>query len=381
MRLKILSVDDDPTIRRCIAASFQTFACEVLEAADGIEGLTLAKQERPDLILLDFIMPGMDGSEMLAKLKSDPTMRNIPVMVLTAEATRERVVKLLQQGVNDYLLKPFRKDQIVERVGRIVDLKPKAENDAKVRRFDDPLEVLVVDDKPAIIEQIRQALAGTKWTVRDVAQPGQALDQCTQLLPDVVLISLSLAGSAGFMLCRVLQTTQLTRDIPVLGLSVKIATHEQAQAHLFGFSGIVTKPVTAADLRSKIASVLHLDTSAEYFQVEAGVLVLTLPAQFQGSVLNDILNYFPTKLAEAVDAGFNRVILELSQVEKADVALVRLGLAIIRTCRESQIPCGLVASEALRSECATREATRSWRFARSFDEALALFNDKTPAMA
>jgi two-component system cell cycle response regulator len=381
MRLKILSVDDDPTIRRCIAASFQTFACEVLEAADGIEGLAVARRERPDLILLDFIMPVMDGSEMLSKLKSDPILRNIPVMVLTAEATRERVMKLLQQGVKDYILKPFRKDQIVERAGRIVDLKSRAENDAKVRRFDDPLQVLVVDDKPAIIEQIRQALAGTKWTVRDVPQPGQALDQCTQLVPDVVLISLSLAGSAGFMLFRVLQSTLLTRDIPVLGLSVKTATHEHAQAHQLGFSGIITKPITAPALRSKISSVLHLDTSFEYFQVKLGVLVLTLPAQFQGSVLNDILNHFPTKLAEAVDAGLNRVVLDLSHVQKAEVSLVKLGLTIMQTCRESQTPCNLVGSEALGRECATYEETQSWRFARSFDEALALFNDKTPAMA
>jgi two-component system cell cycle response regulator len=257
MRPKILTVDDDQTLRKCIASSFQAYNCEVLQAADGLEGLTMAQRERPDVILLDFVMPVMDGSEMLAKLKADPNLRGTPIIMLTAESTRSRVMGVLQQGVDDYLLKPFRKDQLIEHVSRVVDLKTGNSDNRKVRRYDDPLRILVVDDKPAIIEQIRAALEGTPWTLQAVTQPGQALDECTQTLPDIILISLSLPRNAGFMLFQAFRSSLLTEGIPILALSVKTATSEQGRAQQLGFSGIVTKPITAQDLQGHLIQVLQ----------------------------------------------------------------------------------------------------------------------------
>ena len=68
-------------------------------------------------------MPVMDGTEMLGRLKSNPDLKSIPVIMLTAEAGRENVLRIAKMGVRDYLVKPFKEDQIVERVGRIVELK------------------------------------------------------------------------------------------------------------------------------------------------------------------------------------------------------------------------------------------------------------------
>jgi two-component system, cell cycle response regulator len=381
MGTKILTVDDDQTIRKCVTASLKAFTCEVFQAADGLEGLTVAQHERPDLILLDFIMPVMDGSEMLAKLKADPNLRTIPVLMLTAEATRDRVMGLAKQGVNDYLLKPFRKDQIIERVGRIVDLKIGNQSNPKTRRFDDPLQILVVDDKPAIIEQIQEALAGTGWTVRHVAQPGQAVDHCTQSLPDIILISLSLPDSAGFMLFQMLRTSLLTRGIPIVGLSVKTATSEQSRAQQLGFSGITTKPISARDLQAKIVSALHLDTSFRYFKSQEAALILTLPAEYNSSVLGDVSAHLRDKLTEAVDAGLNRCILDLSKIQSADVTLVKLGLNVMQVCRESQIPCGFIGSESLCGQCKEYEEAKNWQFARSHGDALELLNEKALSLA
>ena len=368
---KILTVDDDQTIRRCVAASFQSFECDILEAADGLEGLATAQRERPDVILLDYVMPIMDGSEMLAKMRVDTSLRSIPVIMVTAEATRERVMKLLRHGVTDYLLKPFRKDQLIERVGKIVDLKNGSRGDKAARRFDDPLKLLVVDDKPAIIEQIQNALVGTSWSLRSVAQPGQALDECLETLPDVILISLSLPGKAGFTLFEMFRNSLLTKNVPVLGLSVKTATQEQSRAQQLGFSGIVTKPITPPDLQARIASTLHLDASFKYFRSEAGALVLSVPAELNGPTFNDVAARVPAKLAEAVDAGLNQFILDLSQIQSGNLTLVRLGLDVMKLCQETQIPCSFVGSEALCHECESYEETRGWQFARSFEEALA----------
>ena len=144
MAIKILTVDDSKTIRLIVTKAFKPFDCDVLEASNGVEGLAMAARERPNLIILDITMPIMDGYETLTKLKSDPELKSIPVIMLTAEAGRETVLKIAKLGVRDYLVKPFKEDLVVERVGRVIDLRPKGQVVAKAKRFDDPLTLLVV---------------------------------------------------------------------------------------------------------------------------------------------------------------------------------------------------------------------------------------------
>src|SRR3954466_7833981 len=110
MRYKVLTVDDSKTVRIIVRKAFKPFDCEILEAANGVEGLAVAAKNPPDLILLDVTMPVMDGIEMLTRLKSDPQLKNIPVMMLTAEGGRDHVLKIAKIGVRDYIVKPFRED-------------------------------------------------------------------------------------------------------------------------------------------------------------------------------------------------------------------------------------------------------------------------------
>ena len=86
---------------------FKPYDCEILEASNGVEGLAIAAKESPQLILLDVTMPVMDGVEMLTKLKADPALKGIPVMMLTAEGGRDNVLKIAKIGVRDYIVKPF----------------------------------------------------------------------------------------------------------------------------------------------------------------------------------------------------------------------------------------------------------------------------------
>ncbi len=122
MPTKILSVDDSRTIRLIVAKTFRPYDCTVLEASNGEEGLAVATRERPDLILLDVTMPVMDGVTTLTKLKEDAELKSIPVIMLTAESGRENVLHIARLGVRDYLVKPFKEDQLVEKVGRVVSL-------------------------------------------------------------------------------------------------------------------------------------------------------------------------------------------------------------------------------------------------------------------
>ncbi len=374
MGLKILTVDDSRTIRLIVSKAFKPFDCEVLEACNGVEGLAVASKEKPDIIILDITMPIMDGYETLTKLKSDPELKGIPVIMLTAEAGKDNVLRIAKLGVRDYLIKPFKEELVVERVGRVIDLKPKGQVKEKAKRFDDPLTLLVVDDKPAIADQIRNGLKDTLWKVESRTQAGQTIDFCNQTLPDVILVSLSLAESGGFNLYQLLRGNPKTKSIPVFGLAVKTATEEQTKAQQMGFSGIVTKPIDLEDLKSKVSRALNLDTSYKYFQHRSGVLLVNLPANFGPAVANEVSVHLRPQFSEAVDAGLDKVIMDFSQVRTADISLVKLGLEVLGLCSELSLKNRMIGSEVVTQECKNYEETKDWRFLATFEEAVSALN-------
>lgn len=122
MTPKILSIDDSKTIRLVLARLFRPFDCEWREAANGEEGLTIATREKPDLIILDYNMPVMDGVTMLRKLREDAALKRTPVIMLTAESGLESLATLARLGVRDYVTKPFREEELLAKVGRIISL-------------------------------------------------------------------------------------------------------------------------------------------------------------------------------------------------------------------------------------------------------------------
>lgn len=125
MNFKILTVDDSKTIRMIVKKAFKQFNCELCEAENGVEGLVVASREKPDLIVLDITMPVMDGKEMLAKLKQDPSLQDIPVIMLTAESGKDNVMEIVQAGVKEYMVKPFKAEELIQRAGKLIKLEPK----------------------------------------------------------------------------------------------------------------------------------------------------------------------------------------------------------------------------------------------------------------
>lgn len=125
MAYKILTVDDSKTIRMIVKRAFKAYNCILFEAENGVEGLAVAVKEKPDLIILDITMPIMNGVEMLEKIKAEKELKDIPVIMLTAESGKEYVTKVVLMGVSDYMVKPFKGDELIERVQKILKLYPK----------------------------------------------------------------------------------------------------------------------------------------------------------------------------------------------------------------------------------------------------------------
>jgi len=160
MTLKVLTVDDSKTIRMIVKKAFKAFECDLFEAENGHQGLEVARKEKPDLIVLDITMPVMNGTEMLDKLKKDPDLKNTHVIMLTAESGKENVLEIVKMGVTDYMVKPFKGEQLIERVTKILtlELKKGAEaEDTSSRYFsiDGDIQILTLPqkvDRPVSVE-------------------------------------------------------------------------------------------------------------------------------------------------------------------------------------------------------------------------------------
>lgn len=121
MPKKILAVDDERHIVRLVEVNLQRAGYEVVTAYDGREALEKVAAETPDLIVLDVMMPYMDGFEVLKNLKADPSTAEIPVIMLTAKAQDADVFRGWQSGVDCYLTKPFNPMELLTFVKRIFD--------------------------------------------------------------------------------------------------------------------------------------------------------------------------------------------------------------------------------------------------------------------
>ena len=382
MRYKILTVDDSKTVRIIVKKAFKTFDCEILEAGNGVEGLALAAKENPDLILLDVTMPVMDGVEMLTKLKSDPALKGIPVMMLTAEGGRDNVLKIAKIGVRDYLVKPFKEDVLIEKAGRVIDLKPLSETPSKAKSIFDPADILIVEDKPAIIQQIQEGLKHTPWKVHGVTTQGEAIDFCSRTPPDMMLVSLSLPEESAFTLFRLIRTNVKTKYTPVFALVVKTETAQQQQAQTVGFSAIITKPIDLGELETKMAKAMNLDTSQRYYAVEGDSLIMRLPENCSPAVIAEAATYLKPKFAQAVDAGHNKVVIDIHQIRSLHMGVIKLLFQAMQTCRELAMQFALVANPQIISECKGFEDTRGWTFYDSLEDAKAnLGKSSAPQMA
>jgi len=125
--VRIVCIEDDPQIIELVRMILGRKGFQVIGAAGGQEGLTLVQAQRPDLILLDLMMPDLDGWEVYRRLKEDPVLAAVPVVVVTARAQDiDRVLGLHVAHVDDYLTKPFTPKQLTDSVERILGRRPTA---------------------------------------------------------------------------------------------------------------------------------------------------------------------------------------------------------------------------------------------------------------
>jgi PAS domain S-box-containing protein len=213
-RPTILVVDDDEDARKLTTHVLSGEGYAVIAAADGPEGLRLAREHRPAAITLDVLMPQMDGWAVLSALKSDPELADIPVVMVTMTSDRNLGYAL---GAAEFMTKPIDRARLA----------------ALLRRYACPrvpCRVLIIDDDPVARATMRPVLEAEGWAV-DVAEDGAAgLRRVGEAPPpDLILLDLMMPGMSGFEVAAQLHDNPAWRTIPVVVMTAKDLTHVDRQ--------------------------------------------------------------------------------------------------------------------------------------------------------
>ena len=116
----ILAVDDSPSMRQMVGQTLRAAGYDVIEAADGVEALELAKGKVVDVVITDVNMPNMDGITLVAQLRALPSYRLVPLLLLTTESSPERKAQGKQAGATGWMVKPFNPDQLLATLARVL---------------------------------------------------------------------------------------------------------------------------------------------------------------------------------------------------------------------------------------------------------------------
>lgn len=230
MTARILVVDDVLPNVKLLEAKLSREYYDVLTAMNGPDALEIIEREIPDIVLLDVMMPGMDGFEVCEQIKANPNLRHIPVIMVTALSDTSDRVRGLEAGADDFLTKPVNDIALFARVRSLIRLKIMMDElrlrEATSSNFGvadaEPLElnidggrILVVEDREIYARNINQALGG-QHTVTMTTEDDGAVAAVHTGNVDLIIVSLSLQNSDGLRLCSHLRSMEESRQIPIL---------------------------------------------------------------------------------------------------------------------------------------------------------------------
>ena len=250
---RVLVIDDDPDVRDLMERYLTREGFEVMSACSGSEGISKIKDFNPDVITLDVLMPVMDGWSVLSELKKDPEMAKIPVIMLSMLDELDMSFAL---GASDYMLKPIKRDVLVDTVLKHIRDKENA-------------TVLVVDDLEENRNVIARILTSQKINVALAANGLEALATLEKGIPDLILLDLMMPEMDGFKFSEIARHNELYKDIPIVVLTARELTTEDISRLSGKVDRIYEKKET--DFESLLLDIQNLVTAKVRLRYQQGV--------------------------------------------------------------------------------------------------------------
>jgi two-component system cell cycle response regulator len=269
---KVLIVDDEPKNIKLLAAILNKSKFQILTANNGQEAIDITLEKLPDIILLDIMMPVMNGYQVTEKLKSDPLTSHIPIILITALDGKESKAKGLELGAEEFLNKPVNSIELLTRVSSMLRLKQYKEQlhihkkseeqfshktaepvSPLVENSPDVYQILLVEDNPKDVKIIKTYLNEKNYRLIVTDNGANALDIAQTEKIDLIILDIILPDMDGFNICMQLKKMNLTQNIPVI-ISTSL---NDSESKIKGISAecddFLTKPIDGNEFKAKIA--------------------------------------------------------------------------------------------------------------------------------
>jgi len=319
---KILIVDDDPTSIKVLESVLASDSYEILIADNGKDALEKAFAQLPDLILLDVLMPEIDGFEVTRTIKRDPRTKDTPIILVTSLNDPENKAIGLEAGAEEILNKPVQSSELHARVNSMLRLKqyrdqlsirtmtglsysniPKLQEDIYKSKEEIPL-IILVEDNEIDAELVKNALKEQPFKLKVVSRGQDVLSLVRQQNVDLVLLDVILPDINGFEVCRRLKKDH--KDVQVVIVTCLDDLESKIKGVELGADDFLVKPIVKRELNARIRVLLekkgHLDSLRSHYEAALDSAILDwLTGLYNHGYLQQFLEY---ELKRALNQGF-----------------------------------------------------------------------------
>lgn len=238
---KILIIEDEKTLLEMYRIRFEKAGYEVFAAANGQRGIETAQKEKPDLILLDILMPNADGYQVIQALKKDPQTKNIPILVFSNLGQPEEIEKGLKLGADDYVIKTdLTPTELTNKVERMITRAKSPFEKLKKR-------VLIIEHETKIIELYQEELTKEGFEVETANSSSLGLKLASHGDFDIILLDMAMPIMDGYGILKELKEDLRTQKVPVLAFSNTTQDPEIAKALEIGAEDYFLKSKISLD--------------------------------------------------------------------------------------------------------------------------------------
>ncbi|MCE3263543.1 MAG: hypothetical protein K0R43_2622 [Pseudoduganella sp.] len=252
----VLVIDDSLTFREHLAAQLRESGFAVEVAGSGEEGLRSMARRRPAAVVVDGVLPGMDGAEVVRTLRLDAALRGLPCVLLTGSSDERAELRALDSGADAFV----RKDEDIELILARVRAVLRKSADAAHERHDSLLgakRILAVDDSPTFLDQLAQTLTGEGYDVVLANSGEEALAMLAVQSVDCILLDRLMPGLSGTETCRRLKENPATRDLPLIMLTAAEDRAAMIEGLATGADDYVLKSSEFDVLRARVRAQLR----------------------------------------------------------------------------------------------------------------------------
>ena len=361
---RILIVDDELTSLKILESMLPANRYNVVKAKNGEEALESASEQPPDLILLDIMMPGIDGYEVIRKIKKDKRTKDIPIIIITSLDESECKVKGMEEGAEELLSKPVHATELLARVRSMLRLKEYRDQLAirtlsgesfgfaskqqseqiKIKEEDMP-NILLVEDTEVDAKIVENALEGETFRLTTVQSGKDVFSRVREKEIDLILLDILLPDINGFEICRRLKKEH--KDIQIVIVTCLDDLESKIKGVELGADDFLVKPIIGRELKARVKTLLekkvHLDSLKTHYEEALGRSQLDwLTGLYNHGYFQQFLGY---ELKRSLEQGFpvSLIMIDVDNFKSyndslghsaGDAILREMGQVVRNTIRE-----------------------------------------------